>query len=189
MPAILVALGQNPGNIQQLLTTARVPVAPGITSEALADVVGGLLWDHMISTNNNREVLGGKPFNNRNSQLCRVRQRHAAEPVGAALRRRPERRCVEIAQHYQTTGVLTAPIVTLHTTGDHMIPYWHAGIYRLKTLLTGSGTRHVNIPISRYGHCSYQWKEVLYAFIVLVNRVNAQAGGPSAAPMAVVEIP
>ena len=70
-----------------------------------------------------------------------------------------------------------------------MTPYWHEQIYRLKTLLTGSGAQHVNIPISRYGHCSDQWNEVLFGFAILVGRVNAQAAGDPHAAGIAVQIP
>ena len=40
----------------------------------------------------------------------------------------------EIAAHYQTTGHLSVPLVTLHTTGDPLVLYWHATFYRGKTI-------------------------------------------------------
>ena len=50
---------------------------------------------------------------------------------------------------YQTTGRLEAPLVTMHTTGDPVVPYWHEPLYTLKAL--PSGLLHTNLPVARYG--------------------------------------
>jgi hypothetical protein len=66
------------------------------------------------------------------------------------------------------------PVVTLHTTGDPIIPYWHEPRYRLKTWLSGSGSLHRNLPVFRYGHCQFEPKDVLTAFGLLVLKVRGQ---------------
>jgi hypothetical protein len=73
------------------------------------------------------------------------------------------------------TGRLTSPLVTIHTTGDQIIPYWHEKLYALKTLLSGSFLRrHINIKIDRYGHCNFKAPEVLAGFAVVVFMANRQ---------------
>ena len=74
----------------------------------------------------------------------------------------------EIEANYQTSGNLSVPLVTLHTTGDPIVPYWHEIGYEWKTGATGSSFLHVNIPIDRYGHCNFEAGEALYGFFILV---------------------
>ena len=52
---------------------------------------------------------------------------------------------------YQTNGNLSLPLVTLHTTGDEVIPLWHELLYLPKVDLTGRG-RFLPIPTSTYRH-------------------------------------
>ena len=66
---------------------------------------------------------------------------------------------------YNTSGNLTRPLVTIHTLYDQQVPYLHEFLYNLKTISQGSFlTEHVNIPISRFGHCNFIPDEALLGF-------------------------
>ncbi len=97
-------------------------------------------------------------------RLNRLVNRYSADPEALD----------EIAAHYQTTGSLQSPLVTVHTTDDPIIPYWHEKLYRLKAAAAGSGSLHKNIPISRYGHCSFKASEALAGFVLLFFKVKGQ---------------
>jgi hypothetical protein len=62
--------------------------------------------------------------------------------------------------------------VTLHTTGDPIVPYWHEPLYTWKTLLGGSALERVNFPVLRYGHCQFEAAEALVSLVVLVLKVE-----------------
>ena len=81
----------------------------------------------------------------------------------------------DIRGNYQTSGKLKVPLITMHTTGDPIVPYWHETLYTAKALLGGTPLKHLNIPIVRYGHCVFQTKEALAAFVILVYRATGQA--------------
>ncbi len=60
-------------------------------------------------------------------------------------------------------------MITLHTLRDQQVPYFHEPIYDLKTLFSGSLlTRHLNIPVDRYGHCNFTKDEALFSFAVML---------------------
>lgn len=80
----------------------------------------------------------------------------------------------EITLHYQTTGRLTSPLVTLHTTGDPVVPYWHETLYRMKVWGTGSAVRYSGIPILRYGHCNFKAAKVLTGFALMALKATGQ---------------
>jgi len=70
---------------------------------------------------------------------------------------------------YNTTGILTRPLITLHTLRDQQVPYVHEQIYDWKTLFTGAFlTRHLNLPVNRYGHCNFTKDEALFSFAVML---------------------
>ena len=54
-----------------------------------------------------------------------------------------KRALIEIERNYQTSGKLNDPLVTMHTTGDPIQPYWHEIIYRYKTIRKGSFFQHI----------------------------------------------
>jgi len=64
--------------------------------------------------------------------------------------------------------------VTLHTTGDPIVPYWHEPLYSLKALFGGSGLLHANLPVLRYGHCRFDAAQALVALGLLVLEVEGR---------------
>jgi len=84
----------------------------------------------------------------------------------------------EIAQ-FETTGNLTVPLVTLHTTGDPVVPFEQEALYADKVAQAGATARLSQSGISRYGHCAFQGSELLAAFSTLIQKV-----GPPVAAMA-----
>lgn len=171
-PLVLAALRARPAATDQLLRVTRAPFDPADPATKEQTVLG-ILWYNVFATNDGIAKLGGQPFDNRtrlyvgsdNDFLLNLRiKRYHADP--AAL--------LEIAANYQTSGALAAPVVTLHTTGDPIIPYGHEPLYSLKTWLSGSGLLHANLPVFRYGHCQFEAKEALTAFGLLVLEVRGR---------------
>ena len=64
------------------------------------------------------------------------------------------------------------PLVTLHTTGAPLVPYWHAILYRSKTMHADNLALHEHLTAERYGHCNFEAAEVLDAFNRLVDMVT-----------------
>ena len=75
----------------------------------------------------------------------------------------------EMKDHYNTSGKLEIPLITMHTKRDQQVPYWHEIFYILKTIKKGSFlTDHFNIPIDRYGHCNFTLEEALGGFAMML---------------------
>ncbi len=172
VPRIIQAITSNPGATNQLLKVTRAAIDPG-DATSIEETILGVLWYTAFATNDAKNELGGQPFDNKKRfyigsnndlRLNFKVQRFSADP--AAIN--------EIEAHYQTSGALTSPIVTLHTMLDPIVPYWHERSYRRKVWANGSGSWHTNIPIIRYGHCDFKVNEVLAAFAVLVFKVKRQ---------------
>jgi hypothetical protein len=66
-------------------------------------------------------------------------------------------------------------LVTIHTTGDPIVPVWHQSMYQAKTSRSSaSSLLHSPSTISRYGHCSFTAEEVLGAFALLVRKATGE---------------
>ena len=183
--SVIVALQTAPAaKISQLLRVTKAPISILDPQKSTLNTVLTLLWYNLMSTNDGRVELNhgpytgnqGNPYDNihhiytgsANDKFLNAKvKRFAASP--AALK--------EITRNYQTSGNLTIPLVTMHTTGDPVVPFWHEGLYFLKVLFNKTNPKSyknlTNITIARYGHCSFYAEELLLAF----NRLLGNAGG------------
>ena len=171
-PSIAFQLSQNPLATAQLLSVTQAPIDPTDPTSIIKTVLG-ILWYNVFATNNGMAVLRGQPFDN----STRVYLGSANDGLlNSTVQRFDADRLAlnKIASHYQTSGALQIPLVTLHTTGDPIVPYWHESLYGAKVAASGSAPLYDHIPIVRYGHCSFTIPEVLVAFQMLVLQVTGQ---------------
>ena len=184
VPAILAALEQNPSATRQLLRVTRIPLDPA-DPESVQETILGILWYCVFSTNNAIEVLGGRAvqigqpgqpgqaFDNTRKwysgsdndfKMNVLIQRVAAS--SAALAR--------IEAGYQASGRISRPLITIHTTGDPVVPFWHQITYGWKAIQSASASLHLGIPVFRYGHVNLTLHELKAAFSAMVFAADAQ---------------
>jgi pimeloyl-ACP methyl ester carboxylesterase len=164
----------NRSALKQLISVTDAPYDPADLFNTVETSVSDLLWYSVFATNNASDVLGGQPFDNAN----RV---YSGSYDDDALNNGVERFSAdqtaldEIEASYQTSGILSVPLVTLHTTKDQLVPYWHEELYLEKTMESGAWPElHANYPPTEtYGHCLFAVDDVLAAFDLLVDMVGS----------------
>jgi hypothetical protein len=163
------ALG-DPGNaerIRQVLAVTHVPSEPGSIK---ASILGGL-WYSFRGTNDAIAKLGGMAFGNLDRRYSGSLDDDA---LNAGVQRfRYTGEAARLAT-LQTSARLRRPLVTIHTTGDPIVPVWHQSLYRSRLSFFDRLVRHTPFTISRYGHCKFTDAEVLAAFAVLVLKVSGE---------------
>jgi pimeloyl-ACP methyl ester carboxylesterase len=166
--AVSAAVAGNPDAAKQLIRTSKAAIDPAQPSTLITTTVNAL-WYNVYATNDAAAKLGGNPYGNpwqwywgsqNDRQLNRNVQRFVADQ--AAL---------DALKAYQTSGNLTEPLVTLHTTADEVVPFWHELVYLAKASKYDA-SQLTPIPIRRYGHCNFTTAEALAAFGLLVLRVT-----------------
>lgn len=171
LPRVTATLAANPARLDKLLKVSRAPSDP-TDPQTKIETALGILWYNVFATEDAKAKLGGNPFDNSRRlylgsgadfRLNLLVDRFHAEPGALAA----------IEADYQTSGKLEAPLVTLHTTADPIVPYWHEPLYTAKALLN-SGLLHTNLPVFRYGHCSFKAEEALVALGLLVLKVEGR---------------
>ena len=169
---ILTAAHDDPDATRQLLATSRAAFDPNDPA-TVDNTLTTLSWYRVFATNDAVDKLQGQPYMNRfmtyrgsddDATLNATVPRYSADPSALQY----------IQDNYMTTGNLVSPLVTLHTTGDQIIPYWHEGMYTFRTRLQGTMSKHVNVKVDRYGHCNFKASEVLGAFVIMLLKANAQ---------------
>jgi pimeloyl-ACP methyl ester carboxylesterase len=199
-PQIAGLIG-NPANLhttEQLLRTSRAPIDLADPVSAVSTTLGILSYNVFATNEAIVELKGGQPFDNKYKWYSGSANDWALNGPGGVQRFKADLiALLEISRYYQTSGKLKVPLVTMHTLGDPIVPYWHETLYNIKTLYNaqlpynaktpyevttlygtktlydtkmlsgGSALKHLNIPINRYGHCTFTAEEALAAFAVL----------------------
>jgi pimeloyl-ACP methyl ester carboxylesterase len=159
-------------SMTQLLAVTGAAYDPADPATAFT-TTQGLLWYSVFATNDAKAKLGGQPYDN-------VERTYGGSDDDAALndgvrRYNADRVALEAMEaDYQTYGHLNRPLVTVHTTLDEIIPYWHEPLYAGKVAAHNRTELHHNTAISRYGHCHFTPGEVMEAFARLVDMVDRQ---------------
>jgi pimeloyl-ACP methyl ester carboxylesterase len=161
----------NPANrdrLDQLVVVAKLPFDPDNYLETAEQSVRDVLRYSVVNLKDASETLGGFPFDNRtrfyrgsdNDLLLNLLvPRVDADPEAIT----------EMETFYNTSGALQQELVTMHTRLDQQVPYLHEPLYILKTIASGSYlTRHVNVPIDRYGHCNFTPGELVFSFALML---------------------
>ena len=158
----------NRHQLDQWVAVAGLPYDATNYLNTVEQSVRDVLRYSVVNVNDAAATLGGFPYENRfkwyagsdNDLLLNFYvPRVAAEPAAVA----------RMQKYYNTSGLLTRPLITLHTLRDQQVPYYHELIYDWKTFWSGSlFTRHLEIPIDRYGHCNFQKEEALISFAIML---------------------
>jgi len=149
-------------SLTQVLAVTGAAIDPADPTSALSTTYG-LLWYSVFATNDAQDKLGGQPFDNA-SRLYSGSGDDAALNAGVRRYRADPAARAALEASYQTTGWLSRPLQTLHTTGDEIVPYWHQAQYEFKLAATGRSALQQHMPVDRYGHCNFSANEVVSAF-------------------------
>ena len=165
-PVVLAAANRHV--LDQCVSVAHLPYDSNNYLQSVELSVRDVLRYAVVNANDAAATLRGFPFDNRsrwysgsdNDLLLNISvPRVAADPRALAA----------MDAFYDTTGELKRPVITLHTLRDQQIPFIHEPIYDLKTLISGSWlTRHVSIPVDRFGHCQFTRDEALFSFALML---------------------
>jgi pimeloyl-ACP methyl ester carboxylesterase len=172
VPEITQAINSDTNAADQLLNVTRAPVdSDNWTTRA--ETALAILWYNVFGTNDAITTLDGQPFDNR-YRLYTGSNNDLALNFGAKRFQADPAALNEIQAHSQTSGKLRRPLVTMHTTLDPVVPYWHEALYLAKVITNGSLLNFFTIPVSRYGHSNFTASEVQAGFAFLVERVGEQ---------------
>src|SRR6185436_9706624 len=148
-PAVIEALTGDPARAAELAAVAGIPVPDAVA--AAAATIAQVLWYNVFATEDAQQRLGGNPYTN-------VGRQYAGSSDDAALNAGVDRyEPVTLARaslgQYDAGGDLPGPVVTLHTTGDPEVPFFHEALYRDKVEAQGRLDRLEQRSVDRLGHC------------------------------------
>jgi len=161
--------------LDQWVRVAALPYDAGRYLETVEHSARDVLRYAVVNLTDAVQTLGGFPFDNQDT-LYRGSRDDLALNRGVPRAAASAAALAEMRAHYDTSGRLRAPLVTLHTRLDQQVPYGHEPLYAQKTSASGAyGTSHFNIPVERYGHCEFTLAEALTAFVVMLYLDRARS--------------
>jgi dienelactone hydrolase len=137
---------------------------------AIAFTAVAILWYNVTGTADAQQRLAGQPFDNA-TRIYSGSSDDAALNAGVA-RFSADPAALAAMNAFETAGNLRVPVVTLHTTGDPIVPYEQQRLYAAKVGRSGATARLTQIPVERYGHCNFESSELVGAFTSLIDRVT-----------------
>ena len=171
-PAAVAAVDADPASARELLTVTGAPHTAADLPSAAGTALAAL-WYDVFALSDATQRLGGQPYDN----VGRVYQGSADD---AALNAGVARVWADAGARaglgtFETSGDLAAPLVTLHTTRDPIVPAAQSERYGAKVAAAGAAALLEQRTADRYGHCAFQSSELLDAFAEMVRRAPAAA--------------
>ena len=158
----------NRARLSQWLQVANIAYDPADFLASVKKSANDVLRYSMLNLKDSVKTLKGFPFDNKRKwyrgsdkdlRLNLLVKRCRAN-AGAVL---------EMKTHYNTSGSLQHPLITMHTRLDQQVPYIHELFYSWKTFFQGSFlSKHINLPVDRYGHCNFTLEEALFSFSLML---------------------
>jgi len=154
--------------LAQWTAVAHLPFDRDDHDATLEQSVRDVLRYAVVNLNDAVETIGAFPYGNMDTVYEGSRDDDALN--AQVIRVAPERGALqEMYRHYDTTGALQVPLVTIHTTLDQQVPFNHERRYIRKVFLAGAGAEHELFAYKRYGHCNFTSDEALGAFFEMLK--------------------
>lgn len=164
-------LMSNPNKVKQLIKCANLTVD---ISDPLAvgTAILELLRFNIMLTNDVKQKMNGVPYNNKYKWYMGSDNDWLLNRSVQRILDSSYNRARKIVNQYETSGNIAIPLVTIHTTGDHITPFWHNPKYRFKILLKGNSLLHTGIPVLNYGHCTIEESHVMAAIAIIITKIS-----------------
>lgn len=172
VPRIIAALQTDPLATGQLLNVTKAAVDVADPTSAITTATN-LLFYSIFATNDQIATAGGIPYDNRSTTYVGSTN-DAALNAGVERIQSDGRARAYARRFYQPIGNLHAPLVTLHTTLDEVVPFQHEVNYSSLLAQKGKSAFLSVIPVPRYGHCNFTSQDVIQAFALMVQQAEAQ---------------
>ena len=164
-------MDKSPAKVEQLLRCAKVTVDMN-DFEAMKTAVMECLRFNVKLTNDVVSRLSGVPFNNThkwywgsyNDWLLNQNVQRVLTSDYPIAR--------ENVKEFETTGNIEIPLVTIHTTGDHVTPYWHQTFYRFKIWRNRNSYLYTGIPVFNYGHCTIEESQLIAGMAIMITKAS-----------------
>ncbi|WP_163325960.1 alpha/beta fold hydrolase [Draconibacterium mangrovi] len=156
----------------QLLNCAQVPADMTNPMAMGTAALQCLRYNIMITDDLIDRLDGTVPFNNLETDYSGSLNDEALNAQIQRVDANSYMTAMMSVKKYETTGDIQIPFVTIHTTGDHVTPFWHDEIYRAKILSNDNGLLHTSLPVENYGHCTIEESDIVTGLGIVITKIQ-----------------
>ena len=176
IPPAVAAITANPSGAGIIMQLDQTPIPGSTLQEKVQALLTALVWHARGVDDLLNRVHGHLPYDNvqttyssANPDLAGVlsvinnnidRYDATDDAVAWALK------------NYEPSGMISFPVLTLHTTMDQSVPFGHEARYAGIVNTVGTSNWLVQRSINRFGHCNFTVAEVVATFADLANWVE-----------------
>ena len=160
----------SPLKLSQLMSVTGAAVDPTNLVSSTLQTLSEVMWYNVIATNDGVIKLGGQPFSN-TTRIYSGSLNDAMLNTSVARFSSDITATQELQRNYQTTGNLFRPLVTMHTIGDDVIPFFHQGLYKAKVIARNRAVNYADIAVPSYGHCAFSPADLQGGLLQLLTRI------------------
>jgi pimeloyl-ACP methyl ester carboxylesterase len=171
VPAVTLAIWTNPAPAIEMAGVDQLEIQNASIPELIGSILSGLYYNivgtedllgrthgRIMVGNTNTVYMGSMDDDALNADV----QRYEATPDAANY----------LDHWYQPSGKLAVPVVTLHTTRDGAVPFFHEVAYAGLVSATGRSDMLLQLPVDAFGHCAFTIPEQVGAFLALKTWVE-----------------
>jgi pimeloyl-ACP methyl ester carboxylesterase len=168
------AIAANPTGAFVLAGIAQTPI-PGINPTEVVTSVLTALGFHARGLSDLTDRAQGKaPYGNADELYASTAYAALMGPLNTSVERfsLAANANAWLRHNYEPSGDLAIPVLTLHTTRDPVVPFFHEGLLAAQVAQRGAGANLLQRSISRYGHCTFAIPEMLTSLNDLATWVD-----------------
>ena len=169
------AIIANPTGAGAIARIAQTPVPFANSVELVQSILTALAFDARGADDLLDRTHGHSPFwNNSPTYYTGLLPAPVLAAVNAGVRhfdQTPDA-AQYLQKYYETTGALEIPVLSIHTTRDPVVPFFHETAYAARVDSAGASARLAQRSMNRYGHCNFTVPEMTQAFRDLAGWVE-----------------
>ena len=176
IPPALAAITANPTGAGIIMQLQQTPLPGSNLNEKIQSLLTALVWHARGVDDLLNRIHGNLPYDNVQTIYSSANPALAGVLAGVnATIARYDATDDAVAwalKNFEPSGVISFPVLTLHTTMDQSVPFGHETRYAGIVNSAGSSNWLVQRSITRYGHCNFTPAEVIANFTGLANWVE-----------------
>jgi pimeloyl-ACP methyl ester carboxylesterase len=160
-----------PNRVTQLLTCAGLDVSGIPDPYTMGITAMQLLRYNIMLTNDVIKRMKGVPYSNAGKVYEGSSDDEALNDGVERILAPSYKRATNFVKQYETSGRIAVPLAIIHTTGDHVTPFWHQEGYASK-IFPQSSDLLCRIDVENYGHCTIEVNHIAEALICIAEKIG-----------------
>ena len=167
MPRVIAAVMARPEGLGTIARMAQTPLAGDTPTELLTSLIYALKYDFIGIDDFLGRTHGHSMYDNAATAYAAAAPGLLPDALVAAVNAGVGRFTstpdadAYLEKYFQPTGRLAIPTITLHTTRDPLVPFFHEARFGGSVTAAGSAGRLLQRTVPGFGHCAFTTEQMV----------------------------